>query len=450
MIRGSFLRNAFIKTLIITFWFNISQLSGQTNEGILLDGAWLNDIDMVRTALLNGADANTRHSDGATALHYACMNENFQMVHVLISAGADPSVADDKLNTPLHVCASNGNDTIAEYLILNNAPIDAKNSNDITPLMLAVQNGYYVFSDMCLYYGASIHHRSADSTGLVHQAVLAQNHELLKLLISRGAEVSKCNQSGYTPLLFAALNNDTTSMSILLHAGASPAYQCNMAYSPDLLSMVIQRGNTDVMSYLLMKKLVRKDSMMRYRDEAIRLNDYPMRKVLRNYGVPISIRPILHGITLGHLWLLNFKDHFCGFNMFTEELKTGLGFSMGFATRLWNKNVLYLDGSTSTLFQLKERRTILFFGQEKSFGLVNARRNSLRVSLGVEEQYTWAKWEGVVFDPFKGWMIAPKADFIWRTPQSRLSIGVRWIDFESNLPRLYFSLGGGLTIPYNN
>lgn len=448
MIKRKVLQNCIFKTLVIVLWFNPLIISAQEYNELLLDGAWANDVDVVRNAIQNKADVNTASFDGATALHFACMNENLVMVNILVSAGAKVNSADDDLKTPLHVAARNGNDTIAEFLILHGANMKLRDSDGRTPIMISVQNGYYVFADLCFFYGADASGKDNDSIGLCHLAVASAYPDMLELVIAKGAAVNTCDIRGYTPLMVAAARNDTAMLHLLLRNGAQVDYACNKAFSPDLLSVVSMRGNAEVMSFLLDLPEIRKQNLRKAHDDVFRTDNNDIRKLFRQKDIPMTMKPIFFGVTVQPELLINFRDHFAGFSVETMEMKTKIGFSMGLATRLWNKNVLYEYAAFGETLQLKERRSVLYFREYKAIRLLQNQRSGLRLELGVQETFSWGKFSGVSFDTWQGWMVSPAADVTWFDPSFSLSFGCRMLDFHNNLPAVYFSLHGGITIPY--
>ena len=57
-------------------------------EAPVADAAERGDLEAVRALLRDGADANGAQADGTTALHWAAINDDVQIVEVLLYAGA--------------------------------------------------------------------------------------------------------------------------------------------------------------------------------------------------------------------------------------------------------------------------------------------------------------------------------------------------------------------------
>ena len=129
-----------------------------------------NDINMLRTELMRGANPNARHPDHGPAIVAAARFKAFDVVRVLASLNATDvdaaSVADEtalmlvstlgdrrsfdallqrgaQVNrpgwTPLHYAASGGQLEMVKLLIEHHAFIDAQSPNNTTPLMMAAR-----------------------------------------------------------------------------------------------------------------------------------------------------------------------------------------------------------------------------------------------------------------------------------------------------------------------
>ena len=58
-------------------------VAGTPADSPVADAAERGDLEAVRTLLRDGADANGAQADGTTALHWAAMNDDVQIVEVL-------------------------------------------------------------------------------------------------------------------------------------------------------------------------------------------------------------------------------------------------------------------------------------------------------------------------------------------------------------------------------
>ncbi|VDK41215.1 unnamed protein product [Taenia asiatica] len=73
---------------------------------ILLEAAARDDLNEVRKLLSQGVCPNATNTDGLTALHQCCIDNNQEMCRLLIRFGADVNARDTELWTPLHAAAT--------------------------------------------------------------------------------------------------------------------------------------------------------------------------------------------------------------------------------------------------------------------------------------------------------------------------------------------------------
>ncbi|EAX98539.1 hypothetical protein TVAG_281370 [Trichomonas vaginalis G3] len=106
--------------------------------------------------LSHGANINGKYKDGATALHFAALNNSKEAAKLLISYGANINEKDTYGETALHIAAWNNNKETAELLISHGANINEKKNK---------------FSQTALHFAA-----------------YSNNKEMAKLLISHGAQ----------------------------------------------------------------------------------------------------------------------------------------------------------------------------------------------------------------------------------------------------------------------
>jgi ankyrin repeat protein len=227
----------------------------------------------VITALINaGADVNARvRDDRSTPLILAAENcSNPEVIRILLDSGANPiakkiiaqSRGEDKIFTAIDYARENINlkdteiikkleeKTVSallvrerelefiklcirgsleqiELAIVNGANVNARTEEDErTPLMLAMMDTRFApeLIEALINAGADVHLR--DETGgtpLMYAAGNNPNTEMITVLVKAGADVNVNDDNGYTPLILAAYNNTNPEMiTILLELGADP------------------------------------------------------------------------------------------------------------------------------------------------------------------------------------------------------------------------------------
>jgi hypothetical protein len=139
--------NVFRKKIVISFviillffafsdkiWAQIEGLYNSSTEqfaGIstLMSATANNDIDGVRFFSKAGASIiNQRNKGGATSLHIACREGNFEIVKILIDNGANVNIVDNEGWSPLMRASLAGKQDIVEILLKNGAKAQLLNS----------------------------------------------------------------------------------------------------------------------------------------------------------------------------------------------------------------------------------------------------------------------------------------------------------------------------------
>jgi ankyrin repeat protein len=153
------------------------------------DAAMDGNRDAVKTLLKQAADVNAAQGDGMTALHWAAMKNDVELVQTLLYAGANAR-ATTRLGayTPLLLAAKSGNAEVIEPLAKAGADINAATANGTTALMFAAASG---------------------------------NVAAVQALVERGADVNaKESVRGLTPAMFAAASNRAAVIDLLAKKGA--------------------------------------------------------------------------------------------------------------------------------------------------------------------------------------------------------------------------------------
>ncbi|XP_032830321.2 tonsoku-like protein isoform X1 [Petromyzon marinus] len=130
----------------------------------------LEGYDKVVSGKRKSAQWNKRNEKGETALHRACIEGNLRLVKILIEKGHPPNPRDYCGWLPLHEACNHNHQDIVEYLLDHGALISdpgGPKCDGITPL---------------------------------HDAIVAGNFGIAKLLLQRGASVTVKNKAGGTPL----------------------------------------------------------------------------------------------------------------------------------------------------------------------------------------------------------------------------------------------------------
>jgi ankyrin repeat protein len=153
------------------------------------DAAMDGNRDAVKALLKQAADVNAAQGDGMTALHWAAMKNDAELVQTLLYAGANAK-ATTRIGayTPLLLAAKSGNAEVIDPLVKAGADINAATSNGTTALMFAAASG---------------------------------NVAAVQALLERGADANaRESVRGLTPAMFAAASNRAAVIDLLAKKGA--------------------------------------------------------------------------------------------------------------------------------------------------------------------------------------------------------------------------------------
>nr|XP_045602866.1 serine/threonine-protein phosphatase 6 regulatory ankyrin repeat subunit B-like isoform X1 [Procambarus clarkii]XP_045602868.1 serine/threonine-protein phosphatase 6 regulatory ankyrin repeat subunit B-like isoform X1 [Procambarus clarkii] len=184
--------------------------------------------DLVKLLLSHGAVVDVIDGDGCTPLIRAAASANSHIVEILLDAHASPETIDNWGNTALHYAVGvNGvkASTVRILAIAHPPAACITNSGMETPLHIAVRSGRQD-AERILAAVVEVGTKSALNTKgslghtPLHMAVLEHRLNLLRLLLTAGADTNTEDHLGHTPLVSASRDASWGAVALLLAAGA--------------------------------------------------------------------------------------------------------------------------------------------------------------------------------------------------------------------------------------
>jgi ankyrin repeat protein len=154
----------------------------------LMIASELGFVEAVRVLIRHGA-AVDKVAHGFTALMLAAMNGHTEVVAALLEGHADPNYKNDRQWTALLEAARFHHLGPIRLLLEHGAQVNACNSTSTTPLMLAVS---FPFNNY-----------PSDQYLPLTEAGIADDREIVRLLLEKGADISLRDNEGKTALALA-------------------------------------------------------------------------------------------------------------------------------------------------------------------------------------------------------------------------------------------------------
>ena len=132
---------------------------------------------------------NSTNEVGETALHYACIFGNLDIITYLIKNGADPNTKTLTGDTALLYAVTKGHLHVVKYFMNNtktfNLNINHQNDLGETAILIACKKGYTDLIKYLVNMDVDLHSKSSDGCNLLHYVVCGNNLEIVKLITER-------------------------------------------------------------------------------------------------------------------------------------------------------------------------------------------------------------------------------------------------------------------------
>jgi ankyrin repeat protein len=188
----------------------------------LMWAAVYGDVDLMNALPDGRADVNARNHAGATALMWSI--GNIAKVKLLLDHGADVNVRANTGFTPLIIAAnSEGSFEVLKLLLERGAAVNESSNGGFTALMAAAGGDSGEAVALLLRKGANARARNRAGWTALHSAATSGKADRVRALLERGADVNATETSqGRTPLMWAAAVGATDAVKLLLEKGANP------------------------------------------------------------------------------------------------------------------------------------------------------------------------------------------------------------------------------------
>lgn len=218
-------------------------------QGLLYQAVVSNQIESAKVLLRHGVDVNAHDEPQGTALSYAALKGDLAFVNFLLEQGADPNIVRKGQPSPLVNAADQGRLEIVTALLDRGADVNGGQGATRTPLLVAIQKGHGRIVKTLLDHGAPVNGRGDEN--LLFAAVWANQSDMAKLLLERGADVTIRPGQRDTYFHLAARQGKVEVVNALLDHGANPNITTDHGRTP--LHDVASTPHLDVAKLLLSK-----------------------------------------------------------------------------------------------------------------------------------------------------------------------------------------------------
>lgn len=240
-------------------------------------------IDTAKILIENGANINAVDIEGWSALSYAVNNGDIEIAKLLLENKA--KIKDELLiaiKSPIVESRIN----IMKLLIENGANINYTDENGFNPLNIAIESGDMELTKFLITNGANVNSLMQDGVSLIGYAIAQNNMDLLQILIENGAnvnytvgdswadtplmtasrlgldnvvrilltrnaDINAVDMNGNTALHTAALNSQLSVVKLLLEK--NPNLDIQNKVGNTALHLAVISGNIDIVGELVLK-----------------------------------------------------------------------------------------------------------------------------------------------------------------------------------------------------
>ncbi|GAB1214916.1 hypothetical protein ATERTT37_004097 [Aspergillus terreus] len=204
-----------------------------------------------------GIDIDRADPHGTTCLMWAAIDDNTALVEWLLAHNVDVCATNEKLHTALYYAVANGNQQTIRAILAKGAPVNHVTSDGVTLLQLSVGKGVEQMS-LLLDAKADIELENGDNLTALNTAVVAEEADVVKLLIERKANIHHRDGYGWSPIHDASYYRPNVEVvRLLADAGAnlmetvpdgrSPLHIAARNARPDIVAILLEyRGALDI------------------------------------------------------------------------------------------------------------------------------------------------------------------------------------------------------------
>ncbi|HXK50025.1 MAG TPA: ankyrin repeat domain-containing protein [Clostridiales bacterium] len=339
----------------------------------VFEAAWGGNLEMIKFLESKGADLKGVNSNGNTPLHFASRNGNMEFIEYILSKGYDINEKNNAGQAPIVWAVAGNTPEVIGFLKEKGADINAKDSDGRSLMFNAAARGSKETIELLQSYGLDINEKdnfgmtplqsgirggieileylldkgaeiapeecmsgnscTIDGTTILHQAMYANNPEIVELLIKRKAPLNVIDSNGSTPLMIAVNRGSVDIAQLLLNNGADPDIK-DTAYGRSALHIAASKGYDKIAALLISEgadvNITEKNGQTPLYSALYHGNDRIAKLLIKNKAENKVINDLQKGLEvndgeakifyLGHSgWAVKTKDHLLLFDYWDNE-----------------------------------------------------------------------------------------------------------------------------------
>lgn len=209
-------------------------------------------VEVIRTLVKAGAEADAEDRDGDRAAHHAAFGDEPAALRALAAAAADLNARNRRRQTPLHIAVNKGHLGVVRTLLQLGVHPSLQDSEGDTPLHDAISKKRDDMLSLLLEHCADMTLTNNNGFNALHHAALRGNPSAMKIMLGKLPRpwiVDDAKDDGYTALHLAALNNHAEVAELLVRGGAQPDLQ--NANLQTALHLAVERQHTQIVRLLV-------------------------------------------------------------------------------------------------------------------------------------------------------------------------------------------------------
>jgi ankyrin repeat protein len=202
----------------------VSAQAGLAEDRALFAATERGDVPGILNLLKQGAGVNTRDGAGRTPVLVATHANQIEAARVLIDAGADVNTKDSIQDSAFLYAGAEGRDEILKMTLAHGADLKSTNRYGGTALIPAAHHGHPETVRILLATKIDKDHvNKLGWTALLEAVILgdggAVHTDIVRQLVTAGANVNLTDRDGVTPLAHARRRGFTAMVGIMEAAG---------------------------------------------------------------------------------------------------------------------------------------------------------------------------------------------------------------------------------------